>query len=119
MLLKFIIIWGNNIDFDTLNYKVIAKGRTNYINNGLEAYGTDLDYDLLKEEGKFTKEFYGKVPSNGIELSGNLVEFKNENGKTIYYKKMNGHKLTPQQLTYNQITKGLNYSIKVTIKEGE
>ncbi len=76
-------IWGNNIDFDTLNYKVIAKGRTNYINNGLEAYGTDLDYDLLKEEGKFTKEFYGKVPSNGIELSGNLVEFKNNSYVTL------------------------------------
>ena len=46
-----------------------------------------------------------------------LVEFKNENGKTIYYKKMNGHKLTPEQLTYNQITKGLNYEIKRTITD--
>ncbi len=44
-----------------------------------------------------------------------LVEFKNENGKTIYYKKMNGHKLTPEQLTYNQITKGLNYEIVSTV----
>ena len=43
-----------------------------------------------------------------------LVEFKNENGKTIYYKKMNGHKLTPEQLTYNQITKGLNYELAST-----
>ena len=47
-----------------------------------------------------------------------LVEIKNENGKTIYYKKNNGHKLTPEQLTYNQITKGLNYIIKYTITEG-
>ena len=44
-----------------------------------------------------------------------LVEIKNELGKTIYYKKMNGHKLTPQQLTYNQITKGLNYEIVSTV----
>ena len=44
-----------------------------------------------------------------------LVEFKNENGKTIYYKKMNGHKLTPHQLTYNQITKGLNYEVALTV----
>ena len=44
-----------------------------------------------------------------------LVEFKNENGKTIYYKKINGHKLTPEQLTYNQITKGLNYEIASTV----
>ena len=47
-----------------------------------------------------------------------LVEIKNENGKTIYYKKMNGYKLTPEQLTYNQITRGLNYIIKYTITEG-
>ena len=40
-----------------------------------------------------------------------LIEFKNENGKTIFYKKMNEHKLTPEELTYNQITKGLNYEI--------
>ena len=44
-----------------------------------------------------------------------LVEFKNENGKTIYYKKINGHKLTPEQLIYNQITKGLNYEIVSTV----
>ena len=43
-----------------------------------------------------------------------LVEYKNENGITIYYMKNNGHKLTPEQLTYNQITKGLNYIIKYT-----
>ena len=47
-----------------------------------------------------------------------LVEIKNENGVTIYYKKNNGHKLTQEQLTYNQITKGLNYIIKYTITEG-
>ena len=46
-----------------------------------------------------------------------LIEVKNENGITIYYKKNNGHKLTPEQLTYNQITKGLNYIIKYTITE--
>ena len=44
-----------------------------------------------------------------------LIEVKNENGKTIYYKKNNGHKLTPEQLTYNQITKGLNYEIASTV----
>lgn len=48
-----------------------------------------------------------------------LVEFKNENGVTIYYKKNNGHKLTPEQLTYNQITKGLNYIIKRTFIIGQ
>ena len=54
-----------------------------------------------------------------------LVEFKDENGKTIFYKKMNEHKLipeeltynqiTPEELTYNQITKGLNYEIVSTV----
>ena len=44
-----------------------------------------------------------------------LVEVKNENGITIYYMKNNGHKLTPEQLTYNQITKGLNYEIVSTV----
>ena len=48
-----------------------------------------------------------------------LVEVKNENFNTIYYIKNNGHKLTPEQLTYNQITKGLNYIIKHTITEGD
>ena len=48
-----------------------------------------------------------------------LVDFKDENGKTIYYKKMNGHKLTPEQLTYNQITKGLNYEILSTEYRGK
>ena len=48
-----------------------------------------------------------------------LIEFKNENDITLFYKKNNGHKLTPEQLTYNQITKGLNYTVKHTeiIKE--
>ena len=44
-----------------------------------------------------------------------LVEFKDENGITTYYRKNNGHKLTPEQLTYNQITKGLNYEIVSTV----
>ena len=48
-----------------------------------------------------------------------LVEIVNEKGETLYYKKNNGHKLTPEQLRHNQITKGLNYSIKGTMTEGE
>ena len=44
-----------------------------------------------------------------------LVEFKNENGKTLFYKKMNEHKLEPEELIYNQITKGLNYEIVSTV----
>ena len=42
-------------------------------------------------------------------------KYPSENGKTIYYKKMNGHKLTPEQLTYNQIAIGLNYEIVSTV----
>ena len=76
-------IWGNNIEFDTLNYKLTAKGKTYYKNSTLEAYGTDLDYDLIKEEGKFSKEFYGKVPSSGIDFSGNIVSFKSNDYVTL------------------------------------
>lgn len=69
-------IWGTNVIFDTVNYKIDAKNKTNFKNSNLEAYGTDLIYDMAKKEGKFTKDFYGKIPSNGMELSGNKVDFK-------------------------------------------
>lgn len=46
-----------------------------------------------------------------------LVEVLNENGTTLYYKKNNGHKLSPQDLRDNQ-SKGLNYTLKYIIVEG-
>ena len=48
-----------------------------------------------------------------------LVEFINEKGETLYYKKNNGHKLTIDQLRHNQINKGLNYYSKKTIVVGK
>ena len=44
-----------------------------------------------------------------------LVEVINEKGKTLYYKKNNGHKLTFEQLRNNQMNKGINYTLKEII----
>lgn len=69
-------IWGNNVTLDTVKYKLDAKGRTNFKTSSLEAYGTDLTYDLNAQTGKFSKDFYGITSGNGTILTGNVVDFR-------------------------------------------
>ena len=104
-------VWGNNLNFDTANYKIDAKGKTNFKNSSLDAYGTDLLYDINKGEGKFTKDFYGNIPSNGMTLTGNIVEFKINNYVTLKENVKANHKdfeAKSTNVTYYYATDNIN-----------
>ena len=54
---KKIRIWGNQVDFDSVNYVVSTKDEVHFLNDKLSATGKEMIYNLNKKEGEFLKSF--------------------------------------------------------------
>lgn len=75
---KKIRIWGNQVDFDSVNYVVSTKDEVHFLNDKLSATGKEMIYNLNKKEGEFLKSFNGKVLKSGVQLTSNKAKYKED-----------------------------------------
>lgn len=115
-------IWGNDVKFDTVKYLVTTTGKVNFTNETMTAYGTGLSHNLQSKEGEFKKDFYGKAPKSGVELTGDKVNFKEDTFVTLSQNVKGNHKdftVDTQSATYDMVKETINMPSEALIKAKE
>lgn len=115
-------VWGNDVKFDTVKYFITTVGKVNFSNETMNAYGIGLSHNLKTKEGEFKKDFYGKSPKSGVELTGDNVKFKEESFITLSQNVKGNHKdftVDTQSATYDMVKETINMPSEALIKAKE